>query len=103
MCFSAMQHYNKDQAKEIHTGFDRAREKGVVKFSGKPSKPLSEEGSKLLADGFIVLENVLSVKTCLDLRNEIDRIASEESTLGRNAFEGRGTRRPYGILGKSRM
>jgi hypothetical protein len=94
----------KSQAKQIHEKFDAARTKGFVTFAANPdTRPQSPEFCLLKEKGFVVLRDVLSTAQCGELRLEIDRIAdSETRQRGRNSFEGRLTRRPYGILGKSR-
>ena len=53
----------------------------------------------LMRDGFVVVERLLDVPTCRDLRAEGERMLSG---TGRNSFEGFKTQRVYNILAKTR-
>jgi hypothetical protein len=99
----------KGQSKSIHRHFDNAKDVVLVdQMSGASKPPVDAETRAQLEqierDGFVVLRGLLTPEEVAEVKRDTTRIMNaEEGKQGRNRFEGRATRRPYGLLGKSRV
>lgn len=63
---------------------------------------LQSDVTELNKNGFVILNNLITESEC----DEIERVTNTFSTnvpTGRNQFEGKNTKRVYGLLGKSRI
>ncbi len=92
---------NKDQARRIHEAFDRNPDVTMFREAPKPTA-LSPAARTLLADGYVILHDVLTAAELSAVRAAFEHEVSNEPHLGRNRFEGRGTARVYSLIAKSR-
>jgi hypothetical protein len=99
----------KGQAKSIHRHFDNAKDVVLVDQMSAASKPPVDAETRaqleqIEREGFVVLRGLLTPEEVAEVKRDTTRIMNdEEGKQGRNRFEGRATRRPYGLLGKSRV